>query len=85
MNPPYGRTIGSWMAKAHEASQRGATVVCLVPARTDTQWFHDHVLTAGAEIRFMRGRVKFGDAANGAPFASLLVIYRPTTSRTVKA
>jgi site-specific DNA-methyltransferase (adenine-specific) len=77
MNPPYGRTIGAWMAKAAETAAAGATVVCLVPARTDTRWFHDHVLATGAEVRFVRGRLKFGDAAHSAPFASLVVILRP--------
>lgn len=77
MNPPYGRGIGAWMSKARDASDRGATVVCLVPARTDTAWFHDIVLTPRTEIRFLRGRVKFGDAKHGAPFASLVVVFHP--------
>lgn len=85
MNPPYGRTIGAWMAKAREAAENGATVVCLVPARTDTHWFHEQVLAAGAEVRYLRGRVKFGDATNGAPFASLVVIYRPALTRSAVA
>lgn len=76
MNPVYGRTIGAWMAKAAETARAGATVVCLVPARTDTRWFHDHVLAEGAEVRYVRGRLKFGDATTGAPFASLVVMYR---------
>jgi site-specific DNA-methyltransferase (adenine-specific) len=75
-NPPYGRGIRVWMANAAAAARAGATVVCLVPARTDTRWFHDHVLAEGAEVRFVRGRLKFGDAKHAAPFASLLVIYR---------
>ena len=76
LNPVYGRTIGDWMAKAAETARGGATVVCLVPARTDTRWFHDHVLAEGAEVRYVRGRLKFGSATTGAPFASLVVIYR---------
>ena len=71
-NPPYGRGIEKWMKKAHESN---ATVVCLVPARTDTKWFHDFVL-GKAEIRFIRGRLKFGNSKNSAPFPSMLVIYR---------
>ncbi len=71
-NPPYGSGIEKWMKKAYESS---ATVVCLVPARTDTKWFHDFVL-GKAEIRFIRGRLKFGNSKNSAPFPSMLVIYR---------
>ena len=74
MNPPYGREIGKWMRKAHEESRRGALVVCLVPARTDTAWWHDYA--AKGEIRFIRGRLKFGGVANSAPFPSALVIFR---------
>lgn len=77
MNPPYGRDIAAWMAKAAATAAAGVTVVCLVPARTDTQWFHQSVLDAGGQIRFLRGRVKFGCALHGAPFASLVVVLRP--------
>jgi site-specific DNA-methyltransferase (adenine-specific) len=75
MNPPYGREIGHWMRKAWESAQAGALVVCLVPARTDTGWWHDYA-TRG-EIRFVRGRLKFGGHMNSAPFPSALVILRP--------
>ena len=76
MNPPYGRTIKKWMAKAlMSAVEDGATVVCLVPARTDTAWWHDYAMKG--EIRFIRGRLKFGDAVNSAPFPSAVVIFRP--------
>lgn len=75
MNPPYGRTIGRWMDKAWEESQRGATIVCLVPARTDTQWWH-RCATRG-EVRFVPGRLKFGNSKNSAPFPSAIVIFRP--------
>lgn len=74
MNPPYGREIGRWMRKAFEESQRGATVVCLVPARTDTAWWHDWAMKG--EIRFLRGRVRFVGAKANAPFPSALVIFR---------
>jgi site-specific DNA-methyltransferase (adenine-specific) len=73
MNPPYGRTIGAWMRKAYEAAQAGAVVVCLVPARTDTAWWHDYA--AKGTVRFLRGRLKFGDAKNSAPFPSALVVF----------
>lgn len=78
MNPPYGRTIGRWVKKAWEASRQGATVVCLVPARTDTGYWHEYCLRG--EIRFVRGRLKFGLAANAAPFPSAVVTFRPNTS-----
>jgi phage N-6-adenine-methyltransferase len=78
MNPPYGRTIGQWMKKAFEESQKGATVVCLVPARTDTAWWHDYAVKG--EIRFLRGRLKFeqpGFAKNSsAPFPSAIVVFK---------
>lgn len=73
MNPPYGREIGKWMAKAYESSQAGATVVCLVPARTDTKWWHDYAMKGN--IVFYRGRLKFGDAKNSAPFPSAYVVF----------
>ena len=75
-NPPYGRVIGQWVQKAHESAQAGATVVLLLPARTDTRWFHDYIYNR-AEIRFLRGRLKFGGATTGAPFPSMIVIFRP--------
>lgn len=75
-NPPYGPAVGEWMAKAYRASLRGATVVCLVYARTDTQWFHRWVY-GKAEIRFLEGRVRFIGAPNVAPAPSLLAIFRP--------
>jgi phage N-6-adenine-methyltransferase len=75
MNPPYGRAISRWMQKAYEAAKNGATVVCLVPARTDTDWWHR--FAQRGEVRLLRGRVKFGGATNSAPFPSAIVIFRP--------
>jgi site-specific DNA-methyltransferase (adenine-specific) len=77
-NPPYGRPIAAWMAKAAQAARNGATIVTLVPVRADTAWWHEHVLATGAETRYVRGRLTFGDAVNTAAFASAVVIYRPT-------
>ena len=74
MNPPYGREIGKWMQKAHQTGEDGGLVVCLVPARTDTQWWWNHVIYA--EIRFLKGRLKFGGHSNSAPFPSAIVIFR---------
>jgi phage N-6-adenine-methyltransferase len=74
MNPPYGKTIGEWVKKAYESSLSGATVVCLLPARTDTRWWHDYCMKG--EIRFIKGRLKFGTATNSAPFPSAIVIFK---------
>lgn len=76
MNPPYGREIGQWVQKAYESAQAGATVVCLLPARTDTQWWHRYVLKA-SEVRFIAGRLKFGGSTSSAPFPSAVVVFRP--------
>lgn len=74
MNPPYGRTIKEWMRKAYEQSLLGCTVVCLVPARTDTAWWHDYAIKG--EIEFIRGRLKFGGHKNSAPFPSAVVVFK---------
>lgn len=74
-NPPYGKQIGKWVAKGFESARGGATVVMLVPARTDTAWFHDYIL-GKAEIRFVRGRLKFSESKNSAPFPSMVVVYK---------
>lgn len=77
MNPPYGRQIGLWMKKAlHEARENFALVVCFVPARVDTNWWHNYASKA-TEIRYPKGRVRFCDAENVAPFPIALVIFRP--------
>lgn len=73
MNPPYGREIYKWVKKASESN---GLVVCLLPARTDTRWFHDYIYKK-AEIRFIKGRLKFGNAKNSAPFPSMIVIFNP--------
>ena len=75
MNPPYGREIVRWMEKAYESSKQGATVVCLVPARTDTVWWHRFAMRG--EIRLLRGRIRFVGGRNSAPFPSAIVILRP--------
>ena len=74
LNPPYGRTIKSWVSKANAVANGGGTVVCLVPSRTDTSWWHDYCIHH--EVRFIRGRLKFGNQKNSAPFPSALVIMR---------
>jgi phage N-6-adenine-methyltransferase len=79
LNPPYGRTIGAWTTKARESVEGGSAdlVVGLVPARTDTEWWHRDVLAA-SEVRMVRGRLRFGEATTSAPFPSVVVIWRPT-------
>lgn len=74
-NPPYGRKIGDWVKKAAESAKAGAVVVMLLPARTDTRWFHDYIY-GKAETRFVKGRLKFGDATESAPFPSMVVVFR---------
>lgn len=75
-NPPYGREIKKWVEKAYnEHKKNGNCIVMLLPARTDTRWFHDYIY-GKSEIRFIKGRLKFGNAKNSAPFPSMLVIYR---------
>lgn len=83
LNPPYSR-CREFIDKAHLEATCGCTVVCLVPARTDTRWWHEHVWDdeqhrprAGVEVRFIKGRLKFGDQKNSAPFPSAIVIFRP--------
>ena len=77
-NPPYGKTMRVWAKKCYEASLQGALVVLLAHSRTDTRWFHEWVYRK-AELRFVKGRLKFGDSGNSAPFPSLVAIYRPPT------
>ena len=82
MNPPYGRDIYKWVKKAYEESRKGVTVVCLLPSRTDTRYFHNYIWDKeshqpkpGVKIRFLKGRLKFGNATNSAPFPSMIVIF----------
>ena len=75
MNPPYGRTVGQWIAKAYESSKAGALVVCLIPSRTDTAWWHRYVMKG--DVRFIRGRLKFGGSSDNAPFPSVVVVFNP--------
>lgn len=75
MNPPYGYGIKDWVRKAYTSSLRGCLCVCLLPARTDASWWHDYVMKG--EVRFIRGRLKFGGSKTNAPFPSALVIFRP--------
>lgn len=74
-NPPYSK-IAEWVRKCYEESLKAGTlVVMLIPARTDTKYFHDYILHR-SEIRFIKGRIKFGSEKNSAPFPSMIVIFR---------
>lgn len=74
-NPPYGRVIGDWVRKCYEESQKPDTVVVmLIPARTDTAYFHDYIYHKAKEIRFVRGRLHFNEAGP-APFPSMIVVF----------
>ena len=84
MNPPYGEGIGAFVKKAFYEAAQGATVICLVPARTDTKWwatFYDHNIhqqrRPDDEICFLKGRLRFGREINSAPFPSVIVVMRP--------
>jgi len=75
MNPPYGRQIKRWVQRAYEQAQKGnCTIVCLLPARTDTRWWWDYV--RHGEVRFLKGRLKFNDGDGSAPFPSAIVVFR---------
>jgi len=76
MNPPYGKDLPRWIEKAHaEVRNNGALVVCFVPARVDTNWWHDYAVKG--EVRFPKGRVKFEGAENSAPFPVAIIVMRP--------
>lgn len=76
MNPPYGRDICKWVKKAYDENLKNGTfIVCLLPSRTDTKWFHDYIYNKH-EIIFLKGRLKFNDSKNSAPFPSMLVIMK---------
>lgn len=79
MNPPYAKGVtGHWVRKAYvQAICNDATIVCLLPARTDQRWWHVYCMANNAEIRWIKGRVTFEGAESGAPFPSVIVIFRP--------
>ena len=76
MNPPYGREIKDWIKKAYDESKKNnTTVVCLIPARTDTKYWHEFIFDKAKDIRFIKGRLKFGNSKNSAPFPSAVVVF----------
>ncbi len=74
-NPPYGREIYKWVEKAYIENKNGTFIVMLLPARTDTKWFHEFIYKKH-EIRFIKGRLKFNDGKENAPFPSMIVIMK---------
>ena len=81
VNPPYGRKIKDWVKKAYyESMKDNTTVVMLLPARTETKWFHDYIYHR-SEIRFISGRLKFSNAKDNAPFPNMIVIFRSPVQR----
>ena len=75
MNPPYGGHTGEWLKKAYESSLRGATVVCLIVSSTDRSYWHELIFPYASQIRFIRGRLKFGLSKSTAPFASAVIVF----------
>lgn len=86
MNPPYGTVIGQWIAKAKEEAMGGSQVIGLVPARTDTLWWHNHIV-GQADVIFLKGRLAFGDGKTAAPFPSALVLWNfaPSVTKAIEA
>jgi site-specific DNA-methyltransferase (adenine-specific) len=76
-NPPYGPGLRDWLERGLDAD----LAVYLIPARTDTRWFHEVVLPRASEIRFIKGRLKFGGATENAPFPSMIVVFRAGQKR----
>ena len=82
MNPPYGREIRQWIEKSYNESLKGSKVVCLIPSRTDTKYWHDFIFNKASEIRFIKGRLKFGNSKNSAPFPSAIIVYDNNFNKT---
>ena len=76
MNPPYGREIGKWIEKAYKESIKSAVVVCLIPSRTDTRYWHDYIFPYASDIKFIKGRLKFGNGKSPAPFPSAIIEFK---------
>jgi site-specific DNA-methyltransferase (adenine-specific) len=74
-NPPYGHEIAKWVNKCYEESKKAEIILALLPARTDTKWFHDYIY-GKSEITFIKGRLKFGNSKNAAPFPSMIVCWK---------
>lgn len=83
-NPPYGKKIGDWVKKCYDESRKpNTTVVLLIPARTDTAYFHDYIL-GKSDIYFLRGRLHFGNSKNGAPFPSIICVFSQKVRKMIR-
>jgi phage N-6-adenine-methyltransferase len=82
-NPPYGKGVADWLQKAFKEAQAGCTVVCLIPFRSDTKYFHEDILHKASEIRLIKGRLKYNDGSNTAPFPSAVIIFKRGNTKTV--
>ena len=78
MNPPWSRELKKWVIKAYEESQKGSTIVCLLPVRTNTLWWHKYIIDTGAEVRFLKGEIKFNGMERGLWMPCAIVIFRPS-------
>ena len=76
-NPPYGRDVQKWVKKCLDETTKGncELAVMLLHARTDTRWFHDYIYHKADEVRFVKGRLKFGGQTTNAPFPSMVVVF----------
>ena len=84
MNPPYGSAIKDWIAKARKESENPNTIVVgLIPARTDTRYWHEHIFGVASDIIFIKGRLKFGDGENSAPFPSAVIVWGKGTNTRI--
>ena len=82
VNPPYGTGISAWIEKAYNECSDECTVVMLLPARTDTKWFHTFIYTnPDCEIKFLKGRLKFSNSKTSAPFPSMVVVFKKKNGR----
>jgi len=84
MNPPFGRELKKWVQKAYEESTKGVTGVSILPVRSNTNWWHELIIGVGAEVRFLKGRVKFNDCIKGAWLPFAIVIWKSEDLRTKK-
>jgi site-specific DNA-methyltransferase (adenine-specific) len=84
MNPPWGREMQKFVRKAREESYKGKTIVCLLPVRSNTKWWHETIIDTKAEVRFLRGEIKFNGLPRGLWLPCAIVIFRPNDALSVK-
>ena len=82
-NPPYSRELGKWVKKCYEEFLKGTTIILLIPSRTDTTYFHDYIYNHATEIRFLKGRLKFGNSSNTCPFPCMVVVYKKQSFKPI--